>query len=82
MAYISMIPDGDATGELRELYDNARDPHTGGVDNIMRIHSLHPAGLRGHFELYRAVMAGSAGLRRVDRELVAVVVSQLNGCGY
>ncbi len=68
--------------ELRHLYAEVRDPSTGKLDNIMRIHSLHPAGLRTHFALYRAVMAGTPGLRTVDRELVAWVVSKLNGCRY
>lgn len=82
MAYIPMIAEDDANAELIELYEAGRDPHTGRVDNIMRIHSLSPAGLRGHLELYRAVMAGTATLRKVDRELIAVVVSKLNGCVY
>ena len=48
----------------------------------MAIHGLHPAGLRAHFELYRAVMAGTRGLRKVDREMIALVVSQANACHY
>ena len=82
MAWIPIVPDADADGELRELYEQARDPQHGVVDNILSVHSLHPAGMRGHLELYRAVMAGTPTLRRVDRELIAVVVSKLNGCVY
>jgi alkylhydroperoxidase family enzyme len=82
MAWIQTIPDANADGELHELFDQARDPAHGVVDNIMRVHSLSPAGLRGHFELYRAVMAGTPTLRKADRELIAVVVSKLNGCVY
>ncbi len=48
----------------------------------MQVHSLHPAGLRAHFELYRAVMRGTPTLPAVDRELIALVVSQRNGCHY
>ena len=48
----------------------------------MRIHARHPAGLAAHYELYRAVMRGTASLRTVDRELVALVVSGINGCHY
>ena len=82
MAYIPMIAESEAQGELRELYDAVRDPSSGQVDNIMRIHSLSPPGLRGHLELYSAVMAGTPTLRKVDRELIAVVVSKLNDCNY
>lgn len=48
----------------------------------MRIHSLHPAGLEAHFALYRAVMLGTPSLRKVDREMIALVVSATNGCHY
>ena len=82
MAYIEMIEEGAAGGELAELYRLVADPASGSVDEIMKIHSLHPQGLRAHFEVYRAAMAGSRGLRRVDREMIALVVSRENGCHY
>ena len=75
----------DTTGddpELAPLLDRVRDPRTGAVDHIMRIHARHPAGLAAHYELYRAVMRGTASLRTVDRELIALVVSGVNGCHY
>ena len=82
MAWIEGIDEGAASGELAQLYAQVVDPGSDRVDNIMKVHSLHAAGLAAHFELYRAVMAGTTSLRRVDRELVALVVSQLNGCHY
>ena len=36
MAWIPMIPEDEAEGELKEWYDRLRDPW-GGVDDIMRI---------------------------------------------
>jgi alkylhydroperoxidase family enzyme len=82
MAWIRTIDEGDADEELAALYARMVDPRIGGVDNIMKIHALHPAGLRGHYELYRAVMRGTEGLPRVDREAIALVVSRINGCHY
>lgn len=52
------------------------------MDHIMSIHSLHPAGLAGHLALYEAVMRGTKTLRKVDRELIALVVSSKNSCHY
>lgn len=81
MAWIEVRgPDG-AQGELAELYARIAAPD-GSVDNILAIHSLHPAGGAAHLDLYRAVMRGTAGLPRVDRELIALVVSRANGCHY
>ena len=82
MAWIETIGRESAEGRLAELYDAVTDPATGRLDNIMAVHGLHPAGLRAHFELYCAVMKGTPGLAKVDREMLALVVSQLNGCHY
>ncbi len=82
MAWIETITGAESHGRLAELYELVADPETGQLDSIMQVHSLHPAGLAAHYQLYRAVMAGSKGLRKVDRELIALVVSQHNGCRY
>jgi alkylhydroperoxidase family enzyme len=82
MAWIETIEEDAATSDLKTRYDAIRDPTSGQVDNIMRIHSLHPAGLDGHFALYTAVMRGTDTLPRVDREMIAVVVSRINDCHY
>lgn len=82
MAWIRTISEEEAEGELAEIYARFVDPAHGGVDNILKVHSLGVEGLRAHLAVYQSAMRGSAGLRKVDRELVAVVVSQLNGCHY
>ena len=82
MAWIHTVPEREASPELAALYEAVVDPTTGQLDNILSIHSLHPAGLRAHFDLYMAVMAGTPGLRKVDRELIALVVSLENRCHY
>jgi len=51
-------------------------------DNIIRIHGIHPAVLRSHFELYKATMFGKSPLSRAQREMIALVVSAVNGCHY
>ena len=49
------------------------------LDNILQIHSLDPASLRAHLALYRNAMTGTPTLPKVDRELIGVVVSGING---
>ena len=82
MAWIKTIDDADAGPELASLYDTVRDAEAGEVDEIMRVHSLHPEGLAAHVRLYAAVMGSTAGLRAVDRELIAFTVSRINTCHY
>lgn len=52
------------------------------MDNILTIHSLNPASLRAHYDLYKVCMFGPSELSRSQREMVAVVVSATNRCHY
>ncbi len=82
MAFIRIIDEPDADGELAALYSSLVDPESGRVDEVLRIHSLNPRGLSAHLAVYAAAMASTKGLRKVDRELIALVVSKINGCHY
>ena len=81
MAWIEVIDEADATGVLKRHYDKLVEPW-GGVDNIMKIHSLNPRSLKAHLGLYATVMYGRSELSRVQREMIAVVVSAENQCHY
>ncbi len=81
MAWIRMIDEDEAEGKLAELYERFREPG-GGVDNVLKIHGLNPPSLSAHFELYKTLMRGRSPLSRVQREMIAVVVSAANRCHY
>ena len=51
-------------------------------DNILRIHGVNPPVLKAHYSIYKAIMFGRSPLARIQREMLAVVVSSLNGCRY
>mgnify|MGYP003926832717 CR=1 FL=1 len=77
-----MVPEAEWNGELAPLRAAAADQETGKVDHILGVHSLHPEGLAAHLAVYRAAMKSTPGLRKVDREMIAVVVSRINECHY
>ena len=81
MAWIKIIDEQNAEGSLKEQYDQLIEPW-GGVDNILKIHSLNPESLAAHVKLYKTLMYGKSPLRRTDREMIAVVVSEINQCHY
>ncbi len=81
MAWIREILPEDADGDLAEIYGRVAESD-GSVDHILRIHSLHPKLLVDHFELYITAMKRRSPLSRVQREMIAVVVSALNECHY
>jgi len=81
MAWIRTVCEEEAEGELRDFYEAHQSP-SGEVDNILKIHSLNPPSLHGHYDLYRTLMYGKSDLSRVQREMIAVVVSAANRCHY
>ncbi len=81
MAWIKVIEETDAAGELKQLYDSQRR-QAGALANILKIHSLAPETLSTHLGLYLAVMHAPGELSRPRREMIAVVVSSVNGCHY
>ena len=81
MAWIKMISEEEAKGVLKDLYDKYQEPW-GGVDHIIKIHSLNPKSMKTHYDLYAHLMRGRSDLSRVQREMIAVVTSQANHCHY
>ncbi len=81
-AWISTVDEEMATGEVAAAYDQAASRETGRVSNILKVHSLNPRSLIAHRSLHRTLMFGRSPLQRYQRELIAVVVSALNGCLY
>ncbi len=81
MSWIDEIDAGDAGGELREIYADLVKQR-GKVSNILKVHSLNPAALGNHLDLYMTLMFGRSGLSRLEREAIAVVVSANNDCAY
>ena len=81
-AWIKMISDDEANDELLDVLNLSRTPH-GTVDNVMRVHSLRPATMRGHVALYRAALHDDANtLPTWFQETISTYVSILNDCDY
>lgn len=81
MAWIKVIDEKEATGNLREIYDEIKSSR-GKIANILKIHSLNPQSMKDHMNLYLTIMFGPSGLSREEREMIAVVVSSINRCDY
>lgn len=81
MSWIDEVDAEDAEGKLAEIYADLVKKR-GKVSNILKVHSLSPAAMGNHLELYMTLMFGKSGLSRAEREAVAVVVSASNDCSY
>jgi uncharacterized peroxidase-related enzyme len=81
-AWIKMVSDDEASPEQRAAFDHARAP-SGTLDNVMRVHSLRPHTMVGHYDLYMSVLHHATN--RVPDwllEVIASYVSILNECPY
>jgi uncharacterized peroxidase-related enzyme len=81
MPHIRLIEPDDATGPLKAEYDAAIG-RAGKVFNIVKAMSLRPGVLKRSMEMYKAIMFGTSGLTRQERELLATVTSAQNSCHY
>ena len=54
----------------------------GFVPNVYATYSLKPARLRNFMAMYNEIMLAKSGLSKLEREMVAVVVSSANRCYY
>ena len=81
MPWISVIDEGEATGKLKEIYEELKEKR-GKVGNILKVHSLNPQAMKDHADLYVTLMFGKSRLKREERELIAVAVSITNRCEY
>lgn len=66
-------------GRLEDVPERYR---TDDPDNILAIHRIHPRAMHDHYEFYVTLMRRPGPLSRVQREMIAVVVSDINDCEY
>jgi len=82
VAWITVVDETDASGDVAAAYAQCADPTTGRTAHIMKVHSLNPQSMLDHRALYRTLMFGRSPLKRYQREMIGTVVSALNDCHY
>ncbi|GAB5416210.1 MAG: peroxidase-related enzyme [Crocinitomicaceae bacterium] len=81
MPHIDVIPYESAEGKLKSIYDDLIQSR-GKLADVHMIQSLNPDSIVNHMDLYMTIMFGKSPLKRVQREMIAVVVSKNNDCNY
>jgi uncharacterized peroxidase-related enzyme len=82
--YISSlgVPDPQTLDpDLQEVFGKCIDK-LGLVPNVLSAYSLRPNKLRNFMAMYNELMLAPSGLSKLEREMVAVVVSSANHCYY
>jgi uncharacterized peroxidase-related enzyme len=81
MVWIKCVEEKEATGKLKEYYEHIKRTRDK-IANILKVQSLNPDALKAHLDLYLAIMYGKSSLTRIQREMIATVVSAANNCAY
>src|ERR1700689_2349581 len=76
------VPDpGGLDEDLKVIWDKCVDK-LGFVPNVFSTYSLKPRRLRNFMAMYNEIMLSDSGLSKLEREMIAVVVSSANRCYY
>jgi uncharacterized peroxidase-related enzyme len=76
------IPDpAELSAETQKYLAKCREK-LGLVPNVIAAYTFDEAKLRGFTGFYNELMLGESGLSKLEREMIAVVVSSINRCYY
>jgi uncharacterized peroxidase-related enzyme len=81
VAFIQTIEPEDAEDELKAIYEGLGKSR-GKVAEVHKAQSLNPKTITSHMDLYMSIMFDDSPIKRVHREMMAVVVSKTNDCEY
>lgn len=82
MASIKMISEEEATGKVKEIYDDIQSQlGTDFVPNLYKVMACKPELLEANWSRSQMVMKPGK-LDRLTKEIIAVAVSAVNACDY
>ena len=76
------LPMVDPLPEDIKKYFDICDDKLGLIPNVLQAYAFDMAKLRPFMDMYNEVMLDDSGLSKLEREMIAVVVSSINRCWY
>jgi len=76
------LPETSALDDDLKAYFNKCEEKLGMVPNVLRAYSFDANKLRAFMDMYNDLMLADSGLSKLEREMIAVVVSSINHCFY
>ncbi|MET4129211.1 peroxidase-related enzyme [Roseovarius sp. MBR-6] len=76
------LPPVDPLPEATRRYFEICEEKLGIVPNVLRAHAFDIEKLDAFTALYNTLMLAPSGLTKLEREMIAVVVSSINRCWY
>ena len=83
MASIRMVHEEEATGKVKDVYDDIRSRLGNDfVPNLYKVMAFKPGYLEANWNKVKTVMVEPGKLDRLTKEIIAVAVSAVLGCEY
>lgn len=83
MASVRLIPEDEATGKVKELYDEIMAGlGTDFVPNLYKAMAPRPEYLEASWRKVKAIMVESNRLDRLTKEIIAVAIAAASACDY
>ncbi|MDX1785785.1 peroxidase-related enzyme [Roseovarius sp. ZX-A-9] len=76
------LPMVDPLPEATQKYFDICDEKLGMIPNVLKAHAFDIDKLNAFTGLYNELMLADSGLSKLEREMIAVVVSSINRCWY
>ncbi|MGR3363726.1 MAG: peroxidase-related enzyme [Maritimibacter harenae] len=76
------LPQVDPLPEATQKYFDICEEKLGMVPNVLRAYAFDIDKLNAFTAMYNDLMLGDSGLSKLEREMIAVVVSSVNKCWY
>lgn len=76
------LPQADPLPDHINRYFAVCEEKLGLVPNVLRAYAFDPAKLDAFSAMYNDLMLADSGLSKLEREMIAVVVSAINRCFY
>jgi uncharacterized peroxidase-related enzyme len=78
---LGICPESDLADDLKLIWAKCNEK-LGYVPNVFKTLSLKPQRLRDFMQIFNEIMLSESKLSKLDREMIAVVVSSANRCYY
>ena len=82
MSFIAEVEPGLAEGLLEKTYGKMTATRNARPSQVMSVMSLNPPAMKAVFDLTYAVAHGGSTLGRRREEMLATMISRLNGCRF
>ena len=79
---LDMPNEEEPLNERQQKYLGVCKEKLGFVPNVLQAYAWHSTKFEGFTALYNDLMLGESGLSKLEREMIAVVVSSANHCYY